>query len=310
MSDGLYGVNELEGLVHSEDVLDGVFECLRRIWSSDNALTQRRLSNSEYRTRLLERHIANQDPSLYDTLRDQIGDHPLPNIDSGCGIVMDGLSVREGFRLTADLVEEHDWSVNLGWAAVERLPTETTFICREWFDDHAPSAVNRDDFRYVGDMDVPRLPGTDPEFIWTRLPDKRVEAAMEGNYVVEELTEVYADTKQLLVDVIGESVHDEFLVSSDHGYINHHGGNPYVLGDDNEDLLVEKFPARYAEVDNSYAFKQLSDAGIIDRVGDHYVVRGHHNPTTRGASKKVRHGGLSLPECMTPVLRINTNRGN
>jgi hypothetical protein len=28
--------------------------------------------------------------------------------------------------------------------------------------------------------------------------------------------------------------------------------------------------------------------------------------TKRGARKRVSHGGLSLPECMTPVLRIQT----
>lgn len=303
---GLYGTAELETLVHGDSVLDGAFECLRRIWSRSDALTQRQLSRSEYRTRLLERHLARQEPALYDDLRARMGDHPLPDIDAGCGVVMDGLSVREGFQLAADLPEAHDWDVEFGWAAVERLPTETEFICRAWFDAAGPSAVNREDFRYVGDMEVPQLPGTDPEFVWTRFPDKRVEDAMRGNYVIEELTDIYADVQRLLERIITESVHEEFLVTSDHGYVNHHGGNPYALPGDLESVLGEKFSSRYAEVDSSYAFKQLEDAGIVERADGHYVIRGHYNPTTRGSSRKVRHGGLSLPECMTPVLRIDT----
>ena len=306
----LYGAAELESLVHADSVLDGAFECLDRIWSHPDALVQRRLSESEYRTRQLERHLSRQEPAMYSHLKDQMGDHPLPDIDHGCGIIMDALSVREGFQLAADLPGKHEWTVDLRWAAVERLPTETKFVCQEWFGANGPSAVNRDDFQYVGDMEVPQLPGTDPEFVWTRFPDKRVESAMQGNYVIEELTSIQSDVQVLLENVINESVHDEFLISSDHGYVNHHGGNPYVLTDDLEDLLGEKFSARYAEVDNSYAFKQLEDADIIERVDDHYVIRGHFDPTTRGASNKVRHGGLSLPECMTPVLRIDTKGGN
>jgi hypothetical protein len=37
------------------------------------------------------------------------------------------------------------------------------------------------------------------------------------------------------------------------------------------------------------------------------MIRGHHSWTKRGATKKITHGGLSLPECMTPVLRIDTD---
>jgi len=308
MSSGLYGSDEFEALLHEDNVLDGAFECLRRIWTDPDALGDRRLTESEYQTRLLERELEKIYPQLYDDLREQMGSHPITKLDDGCGVIMDALSLREGFRLEQELVDEHDWSVSLSWAPIERLPSETQFICREWFDAQSPSAVSRDDFRFIGDLDVPKLPGTSPEYVWTRHPDQRLEGALKGNYSVEEVEDIYEDVKALLEDIIHESGHDEFLVTSDHGYVNHLGNSPYSLTDEQEEALSSKFSGRFREVANGQAYQLLERAKVIERVREHYMVRGHYKWTKRGATKKIMHGGFSLPECMTPVLQIQTER--
>ncbi|SFC23894.1 hypothetical protein SAMN05444422_1069 [Halobiforma haloterrestris] len=305
MSDELYGADELAALVRRESVLDGAFECLRRIWSQPNALVGENLA-AEYKTRSLEHHLDTQEPKLYDELKESMGDHPITRLDSGCGVIMDALSLREGFQLLRELPEDNGWDVTLDWAPIERLPSETKFICREWFDAHSPSAVNRDDYRFVGDLDVPQLPGTDPEFVWTRHPDRRLEESFKGHYSSEEMGDIYEDVKGLLEDIVNESVHNEFLVTSDHGYVNVHDTNPYVLSDSDAEALKNKFSSRFREVEDGYAFDQLREAGVIERVGGYYVVKGYYTPTKRGASKRIKHGGFSLAECMTPVLRINT----
>ena len=306
MSSGLYGSDEFETLLHEEDVLDGAFECLRRIWADPDALGDRRLTESEYQIRLLERELEKIYPPLYDDLREQMGGHPITELNDGCGVIMDALSLREGFRLERELADEHDWSVSLSWAPIERLPSETQFICREWFDAQGPSAVSRNDFRFIGDLDVPKLPGTSPEYVWTRHPDQRLEGALKGNYSMEEVEDIYEDVKALLEDIVHESGHDEFLVTSDHGYVNHFGNSPYSLTDEQEDALSSKFSSRFREVANGQAYQLLERAKVIERLREHYLVRGHYKWTKRGATKKIMHGGFSLPECMTPVLRINT----
>ena len=304
--EALFGTAEILSVVESDAVLDGVFDCLERIWADPAAMAERELADSEYRTRQLERLLVSQGVDLYDALVAATGNHPLTRIDSGCGVVMDALSLREGFALRRELRETHDWTVSLDWAAVERLPSETTFACREWFDAQSPSAVSRDDFRFVGDLDVPQLPGTEPEFVWTRHPDRRLEEATKGNYAVEDTGDIYADTRELLEEIVAESVHERFLVTSDHGYVNFVGRNPFRLSDDDEAALREAIGGRYADVADGYAYDQLLASGVIRRVGGRYVVTGHYNPTTRGASSRVAHGGLTLPETMTPVLEIDT----
>jgi hypothetical protein len=303
MSDQLYGIDEFDTLIYGESILDGAFECLREIWSQPDALGRENLA-AEYNTRLLEHHLTRQEPKLYDELKASMGDHPISNLNSGCGVIMDALSLREGFQLLRDLPEAHGWGVTLDWAGIERLPSETKFICREWFDANGPSAVNRDDYRFIGDLDVPQLPGEDPEFVWTRHPDRRLEESFKGNYSSEEMTDIYEDVKGLLEDIVTESVHNEFLVTSDHGYVNVHDTNPYVLSDSDADALKDKFTSRYREIEDGYAYDQLRDSGIIERVGGYYMVKGYYEPTKRGASKRIKHGGVSLMEGMTPVLRI------
>lgn len=304
--DAPFGAAELASLIDADDVVDGVVDCLARIWAAPSAMAERELADSEYRTRQLERLLVDQGVDLYDALIAATGDHPLGRLDAGCGVVMDGLSLREGFALERDLRADHDWTVTLDWAGVEGLPTETRVACRAWFDAESPSAVSRSDFRYVGDDDVPQLPGTDPAFVWTRHPDRRLEAATEGNYAAERMAEIYADTKALLEQIVTESVHEEFLVSSDHGYVNFVGRNPFQLSADDEAALADAVGGRHTPVDTGYAFDRLREAGIVRRVGGQYVVTGHYRATTRGASKRVAHGGVTVPETVTPVLRIDT----
>ena len=94
MSDGLYGASEFDALLSEENVFDGVFECFRRIWGDTEALNDRHLTESEYQTRRLEHELTSLYPSLYDDLIEQMGGHPLTELDSGCGVVMDALSLR------------------------------------------------------------------------------------------------------------------------------------------------------------------------------------------------------------------------
>jgi len=62
--------------------------------------------------------------------------------------------------------------------------------------------------------------------------------------------------------------------------------------------------ADYEEVSKTFMLTGL-DESVCN--ADEDEPGGHHSWTKRGATKKISHGGLSLPECMTPVLQIQTN---
>lgn len=308
MSEPLWGVREVEHLTEG-DLLDGAFECLRRIWQREDALDGKVVAGREYRTRLLEYELTRQYPGLYDDLVGRVGNHPLTELDDGCGVIMDALSLREGFQLERELSAEFDWEVSFDWAAVEALPTETEFIADAWFGANGgkQASMKHDDVTYLGEPEVPQLPGTDPEYVWSRFPDKRLHSAQEGKYTITELREVYEEAKELLIEIVNESAHDEFLVTSDHGYVNFSGNNPYRLSEEHEEILKDKFSGRFREVENSGLLRKLEEDDITLRNDDYFMVRGHYDWTTRSASSKITHGGVSLTEVMTPTLSIKTN---
>ncbi len=308
MSEGLWELDEVKTLLYETDALTGLFECYRRIWDVEDSFTDKHLAEREYRTRLLEREFYRQYPSLYSDLLNQVGNHPISTLNSGCGIIMDALSIREGFRLASELSSEHSWSVDLDWAGTETVPTETEFIADAWFGANGgkQASMKHDNVVYIGEPEVPQLSNKSLEFVWSRFPDKRLHEAQQGQYTLTSLDEVYEETKQLLVDIIQESNHNEFLVSSDHGYVNFSGSNPYPLTDEFEDILIDKFSGRFREVTNSGVLRKLEQNDITLREEGYYMIKGHYNWTTPSATSKITHGGFSVPEVMTPVLRINT----
>lgn len=309
MNEPLWGVREVKYLTE-ETVLEGAFECLRRIWQREDALDGENIAGREYRTRLLEYELSRQYPGLYDDLIGQVGNHPLTELDDGCGVILDALSLREGFQLEKELSEEFEWEVSLDWAAVEALPTETKFIADAWFGANGgkQASMKHDDVAYIGEPEVPQLPGTTPEYVWSRFPDKRLHSAQEGKYTITELREIYTEAKELLIEIVRESAHDEFLVTSDHGYVNFSGNTPYRLSERHEEILQNKFSGRFREVENSGLLRKLEEDNITVRDGSYFMIRGHYDWTTRSASSKITHGGVSLTEVMTPALTIKTNK--
>lgn len=312
MSEELYGQDELEALITENDPVVGVVACLRRLWSDPNALDKRQLEKLEFQSRLLEQVVHSQYPNLYDDLVERIGTgfDPLADVSSGCCVIADALSLREGFQLERDLADEQEWDVELDWTVCPALPTRTRFATQTWFDSHAPSAVRRDDYEYIGGENI-RVPNTDPAYVWMRFPDEKLHGAVEGRHVVEPIADVYDHTKRILTNIVEQATHDSVVVTSDHGYINFAGRNPYSLLEDAEEIFEAKFDGRFCEVVNSHPLRELEEQGYTVRSDGYYLVAGHYE---WGRHSTITHGGVSLLECLTPVLRIDkqstSNRGD
>ena len=308
MSEGLFGRAELETLVNEEDILEGTVACLRRLWSRSDALERRQLETLEFRSRLLERTLSSQYPDLYPNLVSRVGTGFNPReMTEGCCVISDALSLREAFQLERDLEEEQGWEVEFDWSVCPALPTGTEYSTRAWFGSHAPSAVNRDDYAYVGGENV-RVPNTNPAYVWMRFPDERLHDAVEGRHVVEPVADVYERAKGILTRVVEQTTHDSVVVTSDHGYANFAGRNPYNLSEESRAVFEEKFDGRYREVVNSHPLRELEEQGYTIRSDGYYLVAGHYDWGSR--QSKITHGGVSLLECLIPVLRINKRPNN
>lgn len=304
MSDtSLFDASHIASLVESDDILDGVVECYERIWGAADALEQRNLGANEYNSRVLERLIARQYPSLYDDVlgRADPETHPLRTTSANCRVIADSLSLREAFQLCRDW-EDESWEVSFDWTVVPAVPTTTEFACRAWFNRHAPSAVTTDDFTYLGGNEV-TLTNSSPEHIWMMYADNRLHNSTHGSSTIEDVSDIYETTKGLLEDILSRTVHETVFITSDHGYLNFIGNNPYWLSDEAKARVGAHFGDRYCEVSNDAALHELEEQGVTVRKDGHYMLKGHYERGSR--THRFTHGGASLLESVTPALTVS-----
>ena len=95
---------------------------------------------------------------------------------------------------------------------------------------------------------------------------------------------------------------NEFLVTSDHGYISTETHFLSMSRRLQEAMQAIFSASRYAEV-NTKADKLIGEGYIVQH-GGYYLVGNRYAWAIPGKYKVMLHGGISLLECLVPVLRI------
>lgn len=299
----LFEKKHIQSLIESPDILEGVVESYREIWDKDDALDERELGANEYLSRVLEQVIADQYPSVYKELFDRIDPdaHPLKATSAGCRVVADSLSLREAFKLCRDW-ESAEWDVEFDWTVVPAVPTTTKFACQAWYNRNAPSAVHQDGFTHLGGNEV-NLQNSTPETVWMMYADNRLHHSTHGSSTIQAVDDIYETTRGLLETIFSRTIHDTVLITSDHGYLNFLGNNPYSLSDSADSRIRDYFDDRFCEVSNDSALHGLEEEGFTVRDSGHYMLKGHYHRPNR--SRRFTHGGASLLECLTPALTVS-----
>jgi hypothetical protein len=281
----------LEQLIEAEDPVPVVWDYLRRLWRPDEEVGDAYFKQGEKRTMYLEKVLGSAYPELYAQI--------LPQCCARCQfdvtatavpvIWMDALSLREALLLCHDL--DADCQLSFAYSC---LPSETLFYKERVFH---PWDVKK---RELKDLDQLWLDG-DERGIWCPIPDKELED-ITGRVKVRTQVDIYQKAREVLLAICEALQGDEFVVTSDHGYVSfetHHLPLPARW----EGAMKNVFGAsRYAEVETDAS--DLIDAGYVVRHGDHYLVSNRYAWATRGKYKVMLHGGISLLECLVPVLRI------
>jgi len=149
------------------------------------------------------------------------------------------------------------------------------------------------------------LPESDTLTIWTQLPDDKLHHTRAGHAEPWAIEDVYADTRRLLVEILQMCRHDEVVVTSDHGYVDLTAGCTFPLSDKWKKMLANQFKERWRKKENNWELEQLYEQKIIRYAGEYYVIQGRYSHITgRGKVNTRKHGGLSIMECMTPVLNV------
>ena len=306
MSPGIYQPSDLE-LIFDGRTFDSVFEILKRIWEPSGKSLSAHYRNGEVSTNKFEQTLLELYPHLYDELLEQCKKKNVAEKVRGknkfCLLIMDSLSLREAILLENDFKEEYDIQLNYSFSS---LPSETESFKKRVFGRSNISQWSNPEFKYIHDLSkLTTLPKSDKLTIWTQVPDNKIHHSRSGHSEPWTMDDIYPDIKQLVHEILKTCRHDEVVITSDHGYVDLTASCFWPLDDWSKTALRNQFKDRWKKKENNWELEQLYDNGFIRYAGDNYIVQGRYSWTTgRGKVNTRRHGGLTLMECMTPMLQI------
>lgn len=223
-----------------------------------------------------------------------VNDASLSIPEDGTFVVMDAMSVREASLFVDFLTSEgYEPSVDYSFSTV---PSETT----PYRDRVGYSEIKREYKTAAVKSDSPSLDG-DEDLVWCRFPDALLENIQEGKTKLSSIEEMYEKTERTFAKIIEQLDANQIVVGSDHGYVRLDAGNTFPVTDPQKTRLQETFSGRFVSVAKANA-DDLVDEGLIVESDGYYMPIGRYTWPARGKYSTFTHGGLSLPECITPRI--------
>jgi len=301
-------------LITADDPLAVLFAALNQVWRADdvhdvNALFIR----CERETNRLERFVLETFFDVYDLLlaraRQERGESRFEGA-TGPIIILDGCSIREANLLTVRLKEAGYEATDYGYALSE-VPSDTPTFSKTVFGTARVASLRRwRQYRVVSIEagKVPALFPAEPEvLVWISYPDELLHK-VRGEALTPQ--EAFDKTAGMLLTTLDGLEADEFLVTSDHGYLYVENATLFWSAGRDTKVLRQLFGGRRTvpagdlgtQFDSLRQVPKPRTYALFDDEGCY--VRGRYHWSVQGPASDIAHGGISLMECLVPVIRI------
>lgn len=209
-------------------------------------------------------------------------------------LLMDGMSIRESALLYKVLKNKgynikHDFDFSA-------IPSDTEFFRKK-------IKISMNKFFQINKPSKIRISG-DEKYIWSYFPDIMLDKIKVGHTVISSLGEMYQIVEKIVVEILSKIKTNKIIITSDHGYIRTEAGFvfhvPNVIKKKLQDIFGSK---RYIEMDDLDVNKLIED-GYITEFNGYYMAKSRYLWPVPGKYSIYIHGGLSLMECIVPVLII------
>ena len=301
-------------LITADDPLAVLFTALNQVWQADdvddvNAFFVRR----ERETNRLERFVLEIFFDVYDLLlarvRQERGRARFEGVSEPI-IILDGCSVREANLLIGRL-QEAGYQVADYRYALSEVPSSTMAFNRTVFGTARVASLRQWRKYQVVSIESGQLPTLVPAgpyvLTWISYPDELLHK-VRGEAVTPQ--ETFDKTVAVLLATLDGLGADEFLVTSDHGYLYVENATLFWSAGRDAKVLRQLFGGRRAvpagdvgpqfdklrQVPRSRTYALFDDEGCY--------VRGRYHWSVQGPASDIAHGGISLMECLVPVMRI------
>ncbi len=301
-------------LITAEDPLAVLFAALNQVWQADdvddiNAF----FAQCERETNRLERFVLETFFDVYDLLLARVRqERSQPRFKEATGpiIILDGCSIREANLLSSRL-KKASYRVTDYSYALSEVSSDTMTFNRNTFGTARIAGLRHWRQYRVVNIESGQLPAlfpTGPEvLVWISYPDELLHK-VRGEALTPQ--EAFDKTANVLLATLDGLEADEFLVTSDHGYLYVENATLFWSTGRDEKVLRQLFGGRRAVLagDVGPQFDRLRQVpkprtyALFDDEGCY--VRGRYHWSVQGPASDITHGGLSLMECLVPVMRI------
>jgi hypothetical protein len=209
-------------------------------------------------------------------------------------VVMDGMSFREGV-LVYDMLRREGYETRIGYG-FSAVPSDThTF--REKMD------VSMDNFKAIKSHKSIRVSG-DERYVWSYFPDIMLDRIHVGHAVISSLEGMYDITAKIVKTLVGKLKAGRIVILSDHGYIRSEAGFVFPVSRKAKGKLQNVFGSKRFIPMDDIDLSDLVDAGYVIECAGYYVTKSRYVWPVKGRYSIYLHGGLSLMECLTPVIEV------
>jgi hypothetical protein len=301
-------------LIMADDPLAVLFAALNQVWQADdvddiNAFFVQR----ERETNRLERFVLETFFDVYDLLLVRVRqERGQSRFEGGNGpiIILDGCSIREANLLTGRLQEAGYQVTNYSYALSE-VPSGTLAFNRNVFGTARVAGLRQWHQYQVVSIESGKLPALFPVasnvLVWISYPDELLHK-VRGEALTPQ--EAFDKTVGVLLATLDGLEANEFLVTSDHGYLYIENATLFWSAGRDAKVLRQLFGGRRAvpAADVGPQFDRLRQVprsrtyALFDDEGCY--VRGRYHWSVQGPASDIAHGGLSLMECLVPVMML------
>lgn len=209
-------------------------------------------------------------------------------------VIMDGMSIRESVLLYK-LLKREGYNVIHGFN-FSAVPSDTEFFREK---------INRSmaNFAQINNPESIRLAG-DEKYVWSYFPDVMLDKIKTGHAVISSLEEMYRVVEKIVLEVLTKIRAEKIIITSDHGYIRTEAGFVFPVPDKAKRKFQQIFGSkRYVKMDN-IDVEDLKNEGYIVEFNGYYLAKSRYLWPVPGRYNIYIHGGLSLMECLAPLLVV------
>ncbi|MEW6621125.1 MAG: hypothetical protein AB1422_17635 [bacterium] len=217
--------------------------------------------------------------------------------DDACFIVLDGMSIREG-ALIFNALQKEGFATKVHYS-FSSIPSATQSFREKIKSDLAGSGR----FVEVNNHKKIRISGEE-KYIWSYFPDAMLDKIQVGRTVISDLENMYKTSEKIVFELLRKINSKKFIILSDHGYIRSEPGFSFSVPEGKKKKLREAFSSsRFISMDKADLSELVVD-GYIAEFSGYYMVKSRYIWPVSGKYNIYLHGGVSLMECIIPVIEV------